>query len=355
MISNSPHRISPLSTFKSQGVKFADNIRNCEDGLIEEGMGLAILSCDAGRDRWNTVLGYFHNEGGVSGGLYLYDYASQNVSDEDALKRITFTNFPSSQTDFHPLGIEFFAPTSTLFVVNHAESGSAVEVFSLSVSDAFATHIRTIKHPLLQTPNAIIAINDAEIYVSNDHYFRVRYNAILAKLESYLGVPGGSVVHMNLAENTARVVARLPLANGIKLLNETTLAVSSSSTERVRLYDVTETRDLVYMKSIKVPGLPDNLSVDGNGKLLIAAHMHVPSMMKVSKTRVNCGSPEGRDSDVCKVRPPSWVGEWSEADGVKTLYQGVDFMTASTAMRDTTRGIGLITGLYEKGILVFKD
>jgi arylesterase/paraoxonase len=177
----------------------------------------------------------------------------------------------------------------------------------------------------------------------------------LAKLESYLGVPGGSVVHMNLAENTARVVARLPLANGIKLLNETTLAVSSSSTERVRLYDITETRDLVYMKSIKVPGLPDNLSVDGNGKLLIAAHMHVPSMMKVSKTRVNCGSPEGRDSDVCKVRPPSWVGEWSEADGVKTLYQGVDFMTASTAMRDTTRGIGLITGLYEKGILVFKD
>ncbi|KAF2501860.1 putative paraoxonase [Lophium mytilinum] len=356
MITNAPHKITPLSTFKSQESRLTHSIRNCEDGLMDEAMGLAILSCDAGRDSWNTVLGYFNIEAGVSGGLYLYDYSNTDLSDDEALKRITFSNFPSSETDFHPLGIEYYAPTSTLYVVNHARSGSAVEIFQLSISDAIATHVGTLKHPLLPTPNAIVAINEAEIFVSNDHHFRVRFNPVLAKMETYVGIPGGSVVHINLAKNITRTVARVPMANGIKFLNETTLAVSSSSTESVRLYNVTESRDLAFLKSITVPeGSPDNLSVDGNGKLLIAAHMHVPSMMKVAISRIWCNSPEGQGTDVCKVRAPSWLGEWSEEGGMKTLYRGVDIMTASTVMRDTTRGIGLVTGLYDRGVMVFQD
>lgn len=37
-------------------MKFADKLRNCEDALLDEAMGLAILSCDVGRDKWNTVM-----------------------------------------------------------------------------------------------------------------------------------------------------------------------------------------------------------------------------------------------------------------------------------------------------------
>lgn len=41
---------------KERQIKFRDQIRNCEDVVLDEGAGVAILSCDPGRDRWNTVM-----------------------------------------------------------------------------------------------------------------------------------------------------------------------------------------------------------------------------------------------------------------------------------------------------------
>jgi len=272
-------------------------------------------------------------------------------------KRLTLADFPSGDTDFHPLGIEYHVPTSTLYVVNHANTGSTIEIFHLSVSSLTTTHVRTLRHPLVHTPNSIAAITDTEIYFTNDHYFPVRKNALLAKAETYLAVPGGSVVHVNLITDSAKIVAHIPFANGIAVLNETTLAVSSTSKPGVYLYTMTKQSDLVLQKVIRVPSLIDNLSVDANGKLLIAGHPHAPSLVTVSDTRALCNSdkPEERESEVCKVRAPSWVGGWTEEAGLRELYQGLDFGTSCTAIRDTKKGLGIVTGLYERGIMVWKE
>ena len=54
---NAPGKIQSRSAFSSYRIKFADQLRNCEDVILPEGLdGLAILSCDEGRDRWNTVM-----------------------------------------------------------------------------------------------------------------------------------------------------------------------------------------------------------------------------------------------------------------------------------------------------------
>lgn len=45
-----------VNTFKSHEVLFKDYVRNCEDVLMEESLGVAFVSCDPGRDRWNTVM-----------------------------------------------------------------------------------------------------------------------------------------------------------------------------------------------------------------------------------------------------------------------------------------------------------
>jgi arylesterase/paraoxonase len=42
--------------FKDHRVKFVNAVRNCEDVVLDEARGVAILSCDAGRDKWNTVM-----------------------------------------------------------------------------------------------------------------------------------------------------------------------------------------------------------------------------------------------------------------------------------------------------------
>jgi arylesterase/paraoxonase len=53
---NRPGTFVPISNFKSYEIRFADKIRNCEDVILEESLGVAFLGCDPGRDRWNTVM-----------------------------------------------------------------------------------------------------------------------------------------------------------------------------------------------------------------------------------------------------------------------------------------------------------
>lgn len=51
-----PGKLQNVNSFKSYETLFSDQIRNCEDVILEEKLGVAFLSCDPGRDRWNTVM-----------------------------------------------------------------------------------------------------------------------------------------------------------------------------------------------------------------------------------------------------------------------------------------------------------
>lgn len=51
---NTPGRLPSINSFQSHEVKFP-NIRNCEDALLLEDEGLALLACDDGREMWNVV------------------------------------------------------------------------------------------------------------------------------------------------------------------------------------------------------------------------------------------------------------------------------------------------------------
>jgi arylesterase/paraoxonase len=53
---NSPQRLVKVHTAKSHDVKFEDRLRSCEDVLLLEEEGIALLACDAGREKWNTVM-----------------------------------------------------------------------------------------------------------------------------------------------------------------------------------------------------------------------------------------------------------------------------------------------------------
>lgn len=56
LLASRPSKLQNLNTFESYEIMFADQIRNCEDVILEEGLAIAFLSCDPGRDRWNTVM-----------------------------------------------------------------------------------------------------------------------------------------------------------------------------------------------------------------------------------------------------------------------------------------------------------
>jgi arylesterase/paraoxonase len=67
MLANRPGKLESINEFKSHEIKFADQIRNCEDVILEESLGIAFMGCDPGRDRWNTVMvsHSYHSESNV--------------------------------------------------------------------------------------------------------------------------------------------------------------------------------------------------------------------------------------------------------------------------------------------------
>ncbi|KAK2589880.1 hypothetical protein QQS21_012444 [Conoideocrella luteorostrata] len=324
------------------------------------------MACDPGRERWNTVMGVFL-EPSINAGLYIYDYKDAAKPDAEVLKEIEIVNFPG-KSDFHTLGMAYDEATSTLFAVNHARAGSRIERFTLDVDRLVATHTGTIQHPLLHAPNSIAIINSKELYITNDHYFLARTSKLLARMETFLAPALASVVHVKLRDGptvagveSVNVVARAAFANGIEFLNSTTLAVASTTRNVIYLYESHKNGSLSLKSSIQVPFLPDNLSVHG-GKLFIAGHPHFTSLAKFTQTRHVCNDPEelGKASadlkEYCQTGvATSWVSEWTEKGGLKSLYAGTEYPTSCTAAKDTARGVGIVSGLYAKGILVWRD
>ena len=270
------------------------------------------------------------------------------------LKQLTI-----DEPDLHPLGLAFDTSSSTLYVVNHArQQGSHILILNVDISTSVSTLVARFKHPLLHTPNSIEVIKKHELYVTNDHYIGAATSSILSKVETFSGTPGGTVVYVDTRfPKKAKVVARVPFANGVVFVNSTTLAVASSSKSGLYLFDVRQEHDLELSQIIRTPAAVDNLSIDNKGMVLMAGHPFAPALMKVSQGRAAC-NPHGdiQEKEACKCTAPSWVAEWSEPEGLKTLYKnnGDEFCSSSTAVRDNSRGVGIVSGLYESGILVFE-
>ncbi|KAF2275020.1 uncharacterized protein EI97DRAFT_494930 [Westerdykella ornata] len=365
MMANRPGKLIEINAFKSHDVLFQDAIRNCEDVVLAEKGGIAILSCDAGRDNWNTVMGTFKSSPTLpNGAIHLLTYST----DPPSLRPLTLLDFPNAQ-DFHPLGLSWDPISSTLYVVNHAHNASVLEIFSpVDLAAGTATHSRTLKHPLLHAPNAILDLGAGRLIVSNDHskWLMARRSKLLAQMETWSGIPGGSVVYIDTkdprAEEKGKVLAWVPFANGVERLNKTTVVVGSSSMSGLYFYNITEeadgTVDLTPSGFVRTPVAVDNLSLEEKtGKLLVAGHPFAPALVDVAIRRGSCNSSDfdGEVSEKCKCNAPSWAAEWSEEGGLRVLYQGYAICGSTTAVRDGERRIGVVTGLYDRGIMVFKQ
>lgn len=193
--------------------------------------------------------------------------------------------------------------------------------------------------------------------MTNDHYIGALTSPLLSKIETFSSLPGGSVVYVDTHEPArSKKLAHVAFANGITMLNSTTVAVASTAKAAVYLYSFDrENVGLTLLKQIRVPFMVDNIAVDSAGKLLMAGHPFALGLMVVSKARARCDAQGGEEArKACDCTTSSWAAEWSEAEGVKTLYKndGSEFCSSSTFARDAKRNVSIVTGLYDRGLLV---
>ncbi|KAI4725607.1 hypothetical protein E4T49_06642 [Aureobasidium sp. EXF-10728] len=349
---NHPAKLStPRGWMTEKGsyeIRYADKLRNCEDVVIDEKVGYVVFGCDEGRDVWNTVMGVFGKTSPKNGQLYLYDYSRPQPS----LETIRLLNTPKDYS-FHPLGLSLDLSTNTLLAVNHGTSGSTVDQFHFSRLGNSATFIKSFSSPYLRAPNAVIQISATEVLVTNDHFFTPKSSKVLNKVETYLGLPLGGITHLDLSTGATQQIARIAFANGIAMVNASTVAVSSSSLAKVFLYEMSKSTSpptLTYKEAIAMPFWPDNLHVSG-GKLFIAGHAQLGALTRFSESRQHCGADS--TSAGCDAVAPSYVAQWTREKGVEDVYVGTEIYASSGVTMDEKRGVGVISGLYGKGLLIW--
>jgi arylesterase / paraoxonase len=223
-------------------------------------------------------------------------------------------------------------------------------------------HKGTLKHPLISAPNSIWPISEHEILFTNDHRWTGLKNPILSKVEDLALIPGGSLVYFNLKTNEAKKLWDIPFANGVVALNNTHIAVASTTRPAVTVFQMDQRTKTVTLKQTLWPVFwADNLSVDSSGKLLIAGHPQPFMVQKVAQENQFYDIDGTNEADLLpsseRPRAPSWVAEWDgNVEGkLRNLFVGHEYGCSTSAVRDLKRGLGFVGGLYEKGILMWKE
>ncbi|XP_055974302.1 serum paraoxonase/lactonase 3-like [Sorex fumeus] len=182
------------------------------------------------------------------------------------------------KASFNPHGISTFIDkdhTVYLYVVNHPHLTSTVEIFKFEEQQHSITHLKTIKHELLQSLNDIVVIGPEQFYVTRDHYF----TNFLMQVEMFLGLPWTSVLYYTPTE-IKEVAKGFLSANGITIsLDKKYIYVADVLAHNLHVLKKHDNGDLTELKVVHLGTLVDNLTVDPDtGDILAGCH---PNGMKL--------------------------------------------------------------------------
>ncbi|KAL0985271.1 hypothetical protein UPYG_G00154820 [Umbra pygmaea] len=176
---------------------------------------------------------------------------------------------------FNPHGVSVYIDqndnTIHLFVVNHPQPHtSQVEIFQFNEDDNTIVHQKTIKHDLLHSVNDIVAVGGESFFATNDHSYP---GEILHSLTVFLGLPWARLVYYS-PEEVKEVGDGLISGNGINISpDKRYLYVSAIMDHEIAVFEIKKFQELVYVKSIHVGSLCDNIEVDHvTGDIWLGCH-----------------------------------------------------------------------------------
>lgn len=176
-------RRTPLSTLSADEILTIEDTIHCEDLHYYAPSSTIFTTCEdniSTRFRWFPPLAIFDDPG-----LGNRSRGSIHVIDPKTLtsRRLLSPNFPphlpfvTHGIDLHP---DPSSPSTAtyIFAINHlphptlpSTARSQIEIFHHVLGSSTATHIRSVWHPLLRTPNDLFAASPTRIYATNDHRY----------------------------------------------------------------------------------------------------------------------------------------------------------------------------------------
>ncbi|MBN3298089.1 PON2 arylesterase, partial [Amia calva] len=181
---------------------------------------------------------------------------------------------------FNPHGISVYIDetdhTVYLFVVNHPNSESTVEIFRYNEEDNSIAHLKTIKHELLHHVNDIVAVGPESFYATNDHYFS---HELLRAVEMFLDLPWCDVIYYT-PEGAREVAAGFNSVNGINISPDNKyIYVVDILAQTIHVMEIQKDKTLTSVKAVQVGSLPDNIEVDRvTGDVWLGCHPNAAKM-----------------------------------------------------------------------------
>ncbi|MEE6507988.1 hypothetical protein FKM82_017987, partial [Ascaphus truei] len=155
----------------------------------------------------------------------------------------------------------FVDDTVYLFVVNHPNFKSTVEIFKFEDEENVLLHLKTIKHELLQSVNDVLAVGPESFYATNDNYFT---DFTMRFVEMFLGLGWSNVVYYSPNE-VKQVASGFYFANGINISPDNKYVyIADFLAHTIHVLEKQANMSLSPVKVLQLETLLDNLFVDQN-------------------------------------------------------------------------------------------
>ena len=243
-----------------------EGIKGPEDITIDYDQSLLFISSDDRRSRMRGK--------DVKGGIYTIDLKDKTLTP----KKIS----PALDFEFNPHGISLYKGAlgiTRLFVINHRSTGHFIEIFDFR--NGTLRHLESLTGPELKSPNDLVAVGIRAFYFTNDHGVEQGFKKLLADL---LKQGTASVGYFD--GKSYRIVAEnLNYANGINTTqNGDIVFVSETTGKKISAYQRSYTNgSLEVLHSLDLSTGADNIEINEDGSVLLAAHPNMLAFMRHAK------------------------------------------------------------------------
>ena len=284
-----------------------------EDVVVDHEWGIAFISS---QERTRPL-----NQTSRAGAIYALD-----LNKEDALcVNLMTKKLLRTIGSFHPLGLDLFmvdGKERRLAVVNHAEGGCRIEIFTVLREDDGLPRLEHVcslgPHELLTNPNGVAIASRNEVYVTNPRDLRALFNPWLY-LKDMLHLRSGRILSCRFTDDGKATWAiadeGLSYPNGIAINRQGArprVYVAVMNAKQIRMYAPAPDGRLERSgKAVDLPAMPDNLCLDRDGDLWIGAS---PDLLKAVLYFAGC-----------RKTSPSAVLRISQPQSVKPVVETVFF------------------------------